>query len=145
MAATLDEVLKELRALRADVAALNEKIAAPTLRGVTLLARHLGALPAAGQQAAPRVASDAELDGKYGDPKIICDPRDWNGPGYRGGRMSEAPAEFLELLAVVLDGFADDETDQKKQKYKREDAAKARGWARRARARASEAPPMEDV
>ena len=84
-----------------------------------------------------RVATDVELDGKYGDAKIVVDPRDWNGQSFKGARMSEAPPDFLDLLAVVLDGFADGELDAKKKRYKRDDAAKARGWARRKRAPAN--------
>ena len=98
-------------------------------RGGAAQARHGGEVG--------RVAGDAELDGKYGDPKIVCDPRDWNGQSFKGARMSEAPPDFLDLLAVVLDGFADGELDAKKKRYKRDDAAKARGWARRKRAPAN--------
>lgn len=118
-------------------------------RAMEALCTHLG-VPRGGAQgagtrsvAAPVVASDRELDSQYGDPKVILDPRDWPGESYKGGPMSAAPAEFLDLLADVLDRFADEESDEKKKKYKRSDAAKARGWARRKRAQ-TQATPAEE-
>jgi hypothetical protein len=135
----------DLEVFRAEVAALRTTVE-KTLRGVTLLVLHLGALPkrAGDPGGTGRVATDAELDGKYGDGKVVCDPRDWQGASFKGGRMSECPAEYLDLLAVVLDGFADTETDAKKKKYKRDDAAKARGWAARKRAEVATSP-SEDL
>src|SRR3990167_6273958 len=59
------------------------------------------------QAAAPKaLASDRELDGKYGDPVVKFDPRDWTGPLCKGRRLSECPADFLELLAETFDYFA---------------------------------------
>ncbi len=89
----------------------------------------------------PGVASDRDLDGKYGDPEVKLSPRDWSGPSMKGRRMSECPAEFLDLLAEMLDYFAT-KSEQKDEKttsgkpvapYKRTDAARARGWAARIR------------
>lgn len=86
------------------------------------------------------VVSDADLDGKYGDPEVKAkDPRDWTGPTMRGRRFSECPAEYLDMVAERLDYFCSTNTgatedDQKKLKYQRLDAARARGWAKRIRA-----------
>lgn len=141
--ATLDDVLAETKALRADVADLR-KVADSALRGVVLLARHLGAVE---KPAAPsRVATDAELNGKYGDPEVKFDPRDWAGETYKNKPMSMCPADYLDLLAIVLDRFADGEKDAKKAGYKRDDAAKARGHARRKRSATPvvASPPPDD-
>ena len=77
------------------------------------------ATPAAGAG----VASDRDLDGPYGDPEIKAKaPRDWTGPEMTGRRMSECPAEYLDLLAERFDYFAEknaasaDEAEQKKAK-----------------------------
>lgn len=103
------------------------------------------------------VASDGDLNGQYGDPEIKKDPRDWSGPSYVGMRYSDAPAEYLDLLAGFLrwkagknDDDAAKETDAEKKKklvkyakYARTDAARARGWAHRKRsgwAKSEEAP-----
>lgn len=97
---------------------------------------------AARQSSAPKaVASDRELDGKYGNPVIKFAPRDWTGEDCKGRRMSECPAPFLEMLAETFDYFArkSDETGEltdrgkKVADYKRMDAARARGWAKRIR------------
>lgn len=85
-------------------------------------------------------ASDADLDGKYGDPEIKArDPRDWTGPTMKGRRFSECPPEYLDMVAERLDYFCsqnkgETEEDQKKLKYQRLDASRARGWAKRIRA-----------
>ena len=96
---------------------------------------------AAAPSASAKVASDADLDGKFGDPEIRArDPRDWTGEPMKGRRFSECPAEYLDLLAERLDYFAGknaespDEAEQKKARYQRLDASRARGWAARIRA-----------
>lgn len=113
------------------------------LRSIDASLKTLVALSQRRVAAAPKpVATDRDLDGKYGDVEIHVMPRDWSGPSFKGRRMSEAPAELLDLLAVMLDQFADnDERDGKltaKGKptagFKRADAARARGWAARVRA-----------
>lgn len=81
------------------------------------------------------VASDADLDGQYGDPEVRAkDPRDWSGPPMKGRHFSECPADYLDLIAERFDYFAGQETDAKKAGYNRKDAARARGWAKRIRA-----------
>ena len=89
----------------------------------------------------PTVASDRDLDGKYGDPAVKFNPRDWTGPSMKQRHLSECPPEFLDMLAETFDYFARkaDETDERTDKgkkvsdFKRQDAARARGWAKRMR------------
>lgn len=91
--------------------------------------------------AAPKVvASDRELDGQHGDPVLRFTVRDWTGPTYKGRRFSECPADLLDMIAASLDYFAmkaEESGEQYRGKsvapYKRADAARARGWARRIR------------
>lgn len=86
------------------------------------------------------VASDADLDGKYGDPIVKArDPKDWTGEPQQGKRFSECPAEYLDMVADRLDYFSsqnkgETEEDRKKLKFDKLDAARARGWALRIRA-----------
>lgn len=93
----------------------------------------------AAQQPGQAVASDADLDGKFGDPEIkLKDPRDWSGPTMVGRHFSECPVEYLELLADRYEYFISQnagqtDDDKKKLKYNRADAARARGWAERIR------------
>lgn len=97
---------------------------------------------AAARQAAPAIASDSDLDGKYGNPLLKFKPRDWTGPSYKDRRFSECPAALLDLVAETLDYFAREaeKKDERTAKgkpvadYKRQDAARARGWAKRIRA-----------
>ncbi len=148
---TLAAILAEIKGLRADVARV-DATAARNLKGTGLLVTHLGAAPrpAGGSSgAAGGVATDAEMAGKYGDPDVRFDPRDWTGESCKRMKFSECPPEFLDLLAVVLDDFAASETDPKKKTYKVRDAKLARGWAARKRAGwrapgSEEAPPPSD-
>lgn len=93
-------------------------------------------------KAAPaEVADDRELDSQYGDPVVKFTPRDWTGDDYRDRRFSECPPDFLEMVANAFDYFAKkaEEADEKTSTgkpvavYKRKDAARARGWAKRKR------------
>lgn len=110
-----------------------------TLKAMLALAQQRTARVAAAQPKA--VASDRDLDGKYGDPVVnMKDPRDWTGPPMKGRRFSECPADYLDLLAERFDYFAqkaDDEHEEYNGKpvapYRRTDAARARGWAKRIR------------
>lgn len=68
-------------------------------------------------------ATDADLDGQYGDPSVRLNPKSWRGPSFIGKRFSQCPPEFLDAMAGYL-------------KYARGnglDAKRARGWARRKR------------
>jgi hypothetical protein len=100
--------------------------------------------------APPAVASDRDLDSKYGDPVLKFVPRDWRGDDYKGSRYSMCPPELLDLVADTNDYFArqaeakDERTSSGKPvaPYKRLDAARARGWAARLRSgRPVSAPP----
>ena len=90
----------------------------------------------------PAVASDHDLDGQYGDPVVKAkDPRDWTGEPMNGRRFSECPPEYLEMVAERLDYFAGQAeasgelatNGKPAAQYKRLDAARARGWAKRIR------------
>lgn len=87
------------------------------------------------------VASDRDLDGRYGDPVLKFTPRDWTGAPFKGRPFSECPPDLLDLVAQTFDYFAT-QAEQKNERanngkpvadYKRADAARARGWARRIR------------
>lgn len=96
-----------------------------------------------------RVATDAELDGGYGDKEIRKDPKRWAGASYVGARYSQCPSDYLCVLADFLDWKAAKEAEKPEPKkhangtpyfeYDRKDAALCRGWA--ARNRGKELPP----
>lgn len=103
-----------------------------------LLARQSAGSAASGGAVAP----DRDLDGKYGDPEVrMKDPRDWTGPVMKGRKFSECPPDYLDMIADRFDYFANkaDEEGEKLENgkpastYKRIDAARARGWAKRLR------------
>lgn len=111
-----------------------------TLKALLALAQQRTAQARASQ---PKpVASDRDLDGRYGNPEVKFMPRDWTGPSFKGCRMSECPADLLDLLAETFEYFAskaeqnNEITDRGKPvaDFKRADAARARGWAKRIRA-----------
>jgi hypothetical protein len=85
----------------------------------------------------PHVADDADLDGQWGDPEVRKDPKRWDGESQVGKRFSECPAEFLRTLASFFiwqaekDEKSGDEQKIKYAGYKRRDAARALGWAKR--------------
>lgn len=87
------------------------------------------------------IATDRDLDGKYGNPILKFLPRDWTGESFKGRRFSECPAPLLEMVAEMFDYFGDQaeakneraNNGQPAAKYKRADAARARGWAKRVR------------
>lgn len=93
------------------------------------------------QAPANTVASDRDLDSKYGDETIKVNPRDWTGPSFKGRRMSECPAEFLDIVADTYAYFAKKNdaagavTDKGKPKseFDRRSESRARGWAKRIR------------
>jgi hypothetical protein len=113
----------------------------------------LKALLALQRVAVPKVvASDEDLDGQYGDPVVKFMPRDWTGEDFKGRHMSELPAALLDMLAETYDYFAQKaeesgeltSSNKPVAPYKRKDAARARGWAKRVRAgkgRTFVAPP----
>lgn len=99
------------------------------------------------------VASDRDLDGKYGDPILKFMPRDWTGPSFKSRAFSECPPDLLDMVAETFDYFARkaDEAGEKTSTgkpvgdFKRQDAARARGWARRLRARGGQATPTTEA
>lgn len=94
------------------------------------------------------IASDRDLDGKWGNPELKFNPRDWTGPSHKGRKFSECPPELLDLVAETFDYFArkadenNERTDRGKPvaEFKRADAARARGWAKRMRTGACHKP-----
>jgi hypothetical protein len=86
-------------------------------------------------------ASDAELDGKFGDPVIRKDPPRWQGSSYEGRKYSATTPEYLDALAGFLEWKAaknEEEGDVARAKFigiDRRDAKLARGWARRLRSK----------
>lgn len=109
-------------------------------------AQAAGAGPGASSGGAPRVASDADLDGQHGDPVVKFDPRDWKGRSYVGLPYSRTEADYLDLVAAAKEWSADrEEAKPEKRKYarySRADAARARGWAARIRAGKVKKPPL---
>lgn len=114
-----------------------------------------GASAGGGMRAAPpsssgdkEVASDADLDGPRGNPEVRTLPKRWTGEDMRGRKYSDCEPEFLDMLADMLDWFANrddesgavDKNGNPKSKWGRLDATRARGWARRLRADRGEAP-----
>jgi hypothetical protein len=97
----------------------------------------------------PAIASDRDLDGQWGDPELKFMPRDWTGPSYKGRRFSACPPDLLDLAAETFEYFARqaDEKNERTEKgrpvseYKRADAARARGWAKRMRDGKHTPPP----
>lgn len=89
------------------------------------------------------VASDRDLDSKYGDPVLKFKPRDWMGEDYRNCPFSQCPPELLDLVADSLDYFATKAEQEDRRtsggkpvaEFNRKDAARARGWAKRHRDR----------
>lgn len=124
--ATLDTLVAEQRTIGTKLDALFAKLDALAAKPAAAVARPAGAL-----------ADAADLDGQYGDPQVRKDPPRWSGASYAGKHYSECPPEYLETLAGLLDWQAGkdmekgDEQSVKYAGYKRKDAARARGWAKR--------------
>jgi len=123
----LSQILSELKGIRAELA-----------KGGKAEARSSSQVGGGGA-----VAGDRELDSDYGDPAVRKDPKRWNvdvNGSYAGCNFSECPPDYLDCLADLFDWMGDkDDEDKKEYKgkpasiYKRKDAARARGWARRKR------------
>lgn len=114
-----------------------------SLKEILALSRQRTAKAVGNGGAAP-VASDRDLDGKYGDPIVKTkDPRDWVGETMKGRHYSECSPLYLDMLADRHDYFAITADKENKlaangqpvSKYERLAAARARGWAARIRAR----------
>lgn len=85
------------------------------------------------------VAGDRDLDGPHGDPVVRKDPKRWSGSSFAGYKFSECPPEYLDVLAEFkewqagMDARKGTPEDDRKAKFNRLDAARARGWAARKR------------
>lgn len=98
--------------------------------------------PGAPDTSRPALASEAEMDGQWGNPEVRKDPPRWKGDTHHGMRFSECSVDYLDEAAKFNDWLADrfDEEGKKDDKgrpmayWKRKDAALARGWAARKRA-----------
>lgn len=107
-----------------------------------LLARQQGG----GQSAGAAAEIDVDIDGPRGDPEVRFVPKRWTGPDHKGQNFSACEPEFLDLLAEAYEWFAqrDDETGaldkngSPKSRWSRLDAARARAWSARLRARDGE-------
>jgi len=126
MIATAEDVITTLKSIDASLKAL---------------VRHFGCGVEQGPSHTPQglpnvatIASEADLDSKYGDPEVRAKaPKDWTGEEQKGKRFSECPPTYLDLLAARFDYFAGREEDPTKARYNRLDASRARGWAQRLR------------
>lgn len=122
---TLEEMAARLAAAEARIARLESAAYTPK--------------PAAVAPAEKAIASDDDLDSQWGSPDVRKDPPRWKGPSYAGQPMSMCPPDYLETLASFFDWQAmkDDEAGKVDAKgrptatWKRKDAARARGWAKR--------------
>jgi hypothetical protein len=132
------------------IAAALERRTAPAAAPAAAAGRPRGFPPAGPRQAAgkpagpsasqgPQVASDNDLDGKYGNPEIKKDPPRWRGDPMAPCVMSDCPADYLLCLADFYDWRAEQaekegkmtSTGKPQAEFIRMDAARARGWAKR--------------
>jgi hypothetical protein len=102
-------------------------------------------------------AGDADLDGKYGDPRVRKDPsaKYWTGESHVGMPLSACSPEYLDAFAKWKDACAymnrkdGSEEKLKYAGYEEKDAARARGWAVRIRAgwkaAATETPKADEA
>jgi hypothetical protein len=126
---SLNELMARMAVVEARVAALEASRAKPSA-----------------QAAATGVADDRDLDSQWGNVQIKKDPPRWlkdGGASYAGRRMSECPSDYLRALASFYDWQADKDEESAHSyvngkgetvltaPFKRKDAARARGWARR--------------
>jgi hypothetical protein len=129
-----DVQLEQLKMLRSIDATLKQILAARK------------SAPASGGAA---VAPASDLDSQYGDPEVRNDPRDWSGPSMKGRKLSECPADYLDMWAEMKDYFAGKERSENKMtskgnpawEFSLKDAARARGWSARIRAGLVEQKP----
>ena len=146
-------IWQELGAIKARLDAVEKRPAAPAGGGG-------GASAPSGVGA---VASDYDLDSDWGNPIVGKDPKRWienGGDSFAGCKMSECPAEYLDAVANLFDWMADKDDEagrngetyfnKKKQAlvpkdgaFKRKDASRARGWAKRARAGGQAPAPQQ--
>jgi hypothetical protein len=98
------------------------------------------------------VATDEELNGRWGNPAVFKDPPRWEGQPYEGVQFSACPPEYLENLASFLEWRAQKEDEQDKRdkqgrprsSWSRKEAKLARGWADRLRRNAVKPAPQSE-
>lgn len=130
-----------------------ERLLAQILAELQAMNRHLtrsdtasGGSAKPGTTSKHPIASDADLDGEHGDPEVRFPPKNWPGEDFAGRRLSQTSASFCERMANYWDWQADgdeasaDEKKRKSARFKRLDAARARGWEIRLRAAEADAP-----
>lgn len=110
---------------------------------VGLLKARVAAWPAVAAPASgpAEAATDADLDGQWGDEPVRRDPsaKYWTGQSYVGTKLSLCPPDYLDALARYKDAcsyMSAKDPSPEKQKYAgydKRDAARARGWAARLR------------
>lgn len=126
-----------------DCAAVEARVAALEARVLRIEGGLAGA--AGVGPSAKVVASDDELDGEGGDPKVTMDPPRWKGRSFVGLPYSHTDPAFLEELAKFQDWCADKESKtagkEKYAPYSRARAARARGWAARMKRNGWKPPP----
>jgi len=95
------------------------------------------AMPTPTVEYRPLPIDEDDLDSKYGNPKVKFMAKNWKGQDVTGWLFSDCPPEYLDMHAKMLDYFAKkDSQDPAKAKdaiWRAKDAARARGWAERAR------------
>jgi len=107
------------------------------LREIRDIMAELLVLSKSKRAAAPsNIATDADLDSQYGDPKSNFKPRDWTGEWVKGQLFSESHPAMLDLLAPIYESFYEKKKAENdpKARYELESAKRARGWAARLRA-----------
>ena len=85
------------------------------------------------------IGSPADLDTQWGDPEIKFVPRGWDGPDFKGSRMSQTSAAFLRWLANELGQGIQKKLragDEEKAGWDRKTQLRAIGWLERLEDRA---------
>jgi uncharacterized membrane protein YgcG len=121
-----EQILKEVKAELESVKA--------TLSAIAPLVVHLADV------------ATSQLDSEKGDPSIPFDPRGWRGDSFKGRRFSEAPPEFLDMLASFFT-FSANNPKEGKEQYAGSDRFKASlalGWAYRKRIGGAAAAPARN-
>lgn len=127
------------------MSAVEARLAAMEARLAAVEARLNGASSPAPTSSKP-IADDEDLDSQYGDAVVKKDPKRWveqGGQSYEGCTMSQCPSDYLYEVAKLYDWQASKDEEQKRTyknkkgvevataPFKRRDAARARGWAKR--------------
>lgn len=149
MFATLSQIQRDVAEIKSALA----RGGAPASGGASHGPAQNGGGPGGGSSSSAdgAIADDRDLDGEHGDVTVKYDPKEkyWSGESFAGYRFSECPPEYLDAMAKYLDAcayMAEKDPDEKRRKgarYKRMDAARARGWARRIRANGGQAPARQ--